>query len=147
MKPKKTMRKITLILFLTIACIQSAFAGVNASASASQTIQLILSPVIEINTTGVQIGPGKHGTNQSFTVKSNNEFTISVNTVAANQQVMLALADNNTDGQAANPGKGLSLSTTAKSLLSNCSRSNDQTFAVNYKAKSNATVVYTATQP
>ncbi|MBS1780877.1 MAG: hypothetical protein JST70_16240 [Bacteroidetes bacterium] len=141
------MRKITLILLLTIAFVYNTYADVNASASASQTIQLVLAPAIEINTTGVVIGSGKQGANQSFTVKSNNEFTISVNTVAANQHVTVALADNNTDGQAAKDGKNLSLSTTARNLLSHCSRSNDQTFAVNYKAKSNATVVYTATQP
>lgn len=135
----------------------------NTSSAASQTVQLELSPAIQINTvtsTNVNIGfsnvnhysNGVQSTNQEFKVSSNQKFVVSVKTDANNfsytgstipapimpvSTLSLALFSNNTGGNIA-PQVGsnnyVALSNSPQDILIDCNNGANQTFAVNYKA-------------
>jgi hypothetical protein len=135
----------------------------NQSGSATQTVSLVLAPIIQISAvtaSNVQIGfnttdqyaNGVNSGNQQFKIQSNKDFMISVKADAANfaysgsanpapqmpvQNILyLALADNNTGGAVANSfGSYTSLSSTPQDMLVQCRNGSDKTFAVNYKAK------------
>jgi hypothetical protein len=168
-------------LFTLLTILMLATTGVTSaqtSSSASQVVQLQLNPVIEIGTVfnlaqyilrylhnyyglghkpGVTAGntTGNSG-NQEFMVRSNKQFRISVMSAQPNDNVYMALADNNTGGSAAKKyeSKYAPLPTTDQDLLTNCALGESQHFAVNYKLKTKSKapvtksdIIYTATLP
>lgn len=144
------MRKSIFILSLLILCIANkSFA--QSSASASQTIQLQLNPIIEIDASTAVVDLGKKTVAPQFNVRSNKDFIVSVNTQAAKKTSktdILSLSLVNTDGN-------LSYKLTANNQdILNGKHGKDNVFAVNYKAKqvknttdNSVDVIYTATQP
>ena len=111
------MKNLTIIIIFLLSSV-SAFADAS---SARQTVQLNLMPVIEFSAN--KQGTSVDNKTQNLNIKSNKGYTVSVSTVTVNNVAVNATA------------------------LANSSKNGEQTLAVNYKAKSNALVVYTATQP
>ena len=153
------MRRI-LIIALVVTITQNAQAQ-STTSSASQTVKLIIEPIIKITalSENVNIGfnsisqysSGVTSSNNSFKVQSNKNFVVNVRTDASafsysgstypsptmpvNNILHLAVASNNTGGTVANSFDSYrSLSNTPQDLLLNCKNGGDQIFAVNYKA-------------
>lgn len=137
------MKKLLTIIIFILSTVKVFAEGSNSQ----QTVQLSLLPVIEFNSAnrqGIDINVKTINT-QAFSIKSNKNFKITVNTTTADQNVKLSLVDNKTTGAAATNSNNMPLSATAQDIITNCSRG-EQSFAVNCKTKSGAVVVYTATQ-
>lgn len=171
---------------LTIIVLLMAFAArtLAESGTAQQSILLNLLPIIEIaNISGNNISLSfntvsqyENGLNtgkQVFKVRSNKGFMVSVSADAptfsysgtgtsekampVDNTLFLSLVENSTKGEIANGvHTDMPLSATAKDILVNCSRGDEQSFAVNYKAKPDLSypagnyqvgIIYTATQP
>lgn len=176
---KKISITILLLSAISAVCLAQA-----VTSTVSQTIRLELSAAIEItslNTMPIDLkfdnathfASGVQSASQSFKVRSNKEFIVSVNTDAAyftysgpsnnnhampvNNTLFMEVADNHTGGTTATEFTNYnSLTNSPRNLIVNGSNGGDQTFAVNYKAKPDMTyasgqyvvgVVYTATQP
>ena len=141
------MRKSIFILGLLILCTANKSIA-QSSASASQTIQLQLNPIIEIDASAAVVALGKKAAAPQFNVRSNKDFIVSVNTQAgkeANKTDILSLSLVNTDGNSS-----YKLTADNQDIL-NSKHGKDNVFAVNYKAKNTTDkpvdVIYTATQP
>ena len=110
------------------------------------------------NGNGNKVAGNNTGNGHSFNVNSNKEFIVNVQSLNTEENILLALADNNTGGSA-NPAFNQHYSpvgATAQDLLMNCSLGHKKTFSVNYKTKNNNTkqqgltkadIIYTATLP
>ena len=136
------MKNILITLFFLLSSV-SVFADAS---NAQQNIQLNLQPIIEISSRFQSIN-FQSLNSESFSVRSNKEFKVSVSTESENKNVKVSLVNNKTTGKATANSNNMPVSMTAQDIIANCSRGDQQSFAVNYKTKSNATVVYTATQP
>ncbi len=151
-------RSIIVITFLLLAYKAHA----QTSSTASQSVSLNLSPVIQISAitsqnidlgfnTVIDYANGVESSSQQFKVQSNKDFVVSVNTDASNfsysgsttptpvmpvqNTLFLSLVSNNTGGNVANQFSSYNtLSNTPKELLQDCKRGGDQLFAINYKA-------------
>jgi len=149
------MRKSIFILSLLTICF-SANAFGQSSASASQTIQLQLNPIIEIDASTAIVNVGKSVNNTpQFKVRSNKDFIISVNAQSNSPKAnvtqeadILSFSLVNTDNNSS-----YKLTSNSQDILSG-KHGKDNTFAVNYKTKQSKNnnnysmdVVYTATQP
>jgi hypothetical protein len=175
------LKRITLltVFFATLAS-TSSFA--QSSSTATQTVHIQVAPAIEIltntltqillnyyNNQGGGKGKGKgnkmsdnntYGNDQQIIVRSNKDFIVSVKSEnnTTDNDILLALAQNNTGGHAANAfsqNRFVPVSTTSQDLITNCAFGNERSFAVNYKTKNNsneqrltkADIIYTATLP
>ncbi|MEZ5016649.1 MAG: hypothetical protein R2800_06325 [Flavipsychrobacter sp.] len=154
------MKRTITILLLSVATISY---GQNTSSSARQSIELDLSPVIQINTITAedvsiafsnanQYANGVQSTNQEFKVSSNEKFVVSVKTDATNFSysgstlpapvmpvniLKLALTSNNTGGNVSSQlgsSNYMTLSSTPTNILTDCDNGAAKTFAINYKA-------------
>ncbi len=148
------MRKSIFILSLLTICF-SANAFGQTSTSASQTIQLQLNPIIEIDASAAVVNLNKTASNPQFKVRSNKDFIVSVNTQSDKEKTdtkqpadILSFSLVNNDGNSS-----YRLTSNSQDILSG-KHGKDNTFAVNYKAKQSKKandysmdVVYTATQP
>lgn len=154
------MKKAT-IFVLSIFCFVSN-ATAQQSSSATQTVKLILEPVIHITaitSTNVNLtfddvtkyASGVSSTEQKFKIQSNKDFVVSVKTDASTfsyagnsypaptmpveNTLFLEVTENNTGGSVNSPFNSFSsLSNTPKSLIVNGKNGGDKVFAVNYKA-------------
>ena len=95
--------------------------------------------------------------NSEFVVSSNKEFMVSIKSEGDND-VYVAIADNNTGGNVTSKFKTnyTPIATTSQDLLTNCARGDEQRFSVNYMAKrptkktqviTKSDIIYTATLP
>lgn len=153
-------RAITILLLLVAA---TSYGQSTSSSSATQSIELDLSPVIQINTitsedvniafsNASHYSNGVQSTNQEFRVSSNEKFVVSVKTDASNFSysgstlpapvmpvniLKLALTSNNTGGNVSSQlgsSSYMTLSSTPTNILTDCDNGAAKTFAINYKA-------------
>jgi|GEM_PF-1577012 len=156
------MRKSIFILSLLAVCLSAAAFG-QSSMSASQTIQLQLNPIIEIDASAASVNISNKSTTATspqFNVRSNKDFIVSVNTATVNNEekvsarpiadiLSLSLINNDASGKTSYKV----LTANSQDILSG-KHGKDNVFAVNYKTRHtknandiNVGVIYTATQP
>ncbi len=138
--------KIAFLLGMFVLVVASAHAQ---GSNASQNVQLQLSPAIEISSrpSYSNINISSAG-GREFRVKANKAFNVNVSTQSTTDALLLAIKNNETGGMASEGFTAYApVQASAQGLLSNCSYGNDRSFAVNYKCKNDAVLVYTATQP